>query len=172
VLEMDLAVFGFFAALGSSTSAYLAAKGVRDAEESLSSLLRYLEGGSVLYYPQLASVSTYQLFIEVVCEEMEWLPFYPGSPQSAAHGEHGNVMGMVGKVEKQAGIIVALQVCSMWVDSFLQHSTWVQQPQGILSATFLQKRSVFFHGLPLSYSDATGQFIFWRLSECSQFNSD
>ncbi|KAH9542515.1 hypothetical protein CY35_13G011400 [Sphagnum magellanicum] len=139
VLEMDLAVFGFFAALGSSTSAYLAAKGVRDAEESLSSLLRYLEGGSVLYYPQLASVSTYQLFIEVVCEEMEWLPFYPGSPQSAAHGEHGNVMGMVGKVEKQAGIIVALQVCSMWVDSFLQHSTWVQQPQGILSATFLQK---------------------------------
>jgi hypothetical protein len=40
VLEMDLAVFGFFAALGSSTSAYLAAKGVRDAEESLSSLLR------------------------------------------------------------------------------------------------------------------------------------
>ncbi|CAM6050673.1 unnamed protein product [Sphagnum compactum] len=141
VLEMDLAVFGFFAALGSSTSAYLAAKGVRDAEESLSSLFRYLEGGSVLYYPQLASVSTYQLFIEVVCEEMEWLPFYPGSPQSAAHGEHGNVMGMVGKVEKQAGIIVALQVCSMWVDSFLQHSTWVQQPQGILSATFLQKRS-------------------------------
>ncbi len=103
---------------------------------------------------------------------MEWLPFYPGSPQSAAHGEHGNVMGMVGKVEKQAGIIVALQVCSMWVDSFLQHSTWVQQPQGILSATFLQKRSVFFHGLPLSYSDATGRFIFWRLSECSQFNSD
>ncbi|CAN5957392.1 unnamed protein product [Sphagnum jensenii] len=141
VLEMDLAVFGFFAALGSSTSAYLAAKGVRDAEESLSSLLSYLEGGSVLYYPQLASVSTYQLFIEVVCEEMEWLPFYPGSPQSAAHGEHGNVMGMVGKVEKQAGIIVALQVCSMWVDSFLQQSTWVQQPQGILSATFLQKRS-------------------------------
>ncbi|CAK9200674.1 unnamed protein product [Sphagnum troendelagicum] len=139
VLEMDLAVFGFFAALGSSTSAYLAAKGVRDAEESLSSLLSYLEGGSVLYYPQLASVSTYQLFIEVVCEEMEWLPFYPGSPQSAAHGEHGNVMGMVGKVEKQAGIIVALQVCSMWVDSFLQQSTWVQQPQGILSATFLQK---------------------------------
>jgi hypothetical protein len=99
---------------------------------------------------------------------MEWLPFYPGSPQSAAHGEHGNVMGMVGKVEKQAGIIVALQVCSMWVDSFLRHSTWVQQPQGILSATFLQKRSVFFHHLPLSYPDATGQFIFWRLAECSQ----
>jgi hypothetical protein len=42
-------------------------------------------------------------------------------------------------VEKQARIIVALQVCSMWVDSFLQHSTWVQQPQGNLSATFLLK---------------------------------
>jgi hypothetical protein len=65
VLERDLAMFGFFAALGRSTSAYLAAKGVRDSEESISSLLRYLEGGSVLFYAQLASVSTYQLFIEV-----------------------------------------------------------------------------------------------------------
>jgi hypothetical protein len=40
VLERDLAMFGFFAALGRSTSAYLAAKGVRDSEESISSLLR------------------------------------------------------------------------------------------------------------------------------------
>ena len=40
VLERDLAVFGFFATLGRSTRAYLAAKGVSDSEESLSSLLR------------------------------------------------------------------------------------------------------------------------------------
>ena len=40
VFERDLAVFGFFATLGRSTRAYLAAKGVSDSEESLSSLLR------------------------------------------------------------------------------------------------------------------------------------
>ncbi|CAM6031588.1 unnamed protein product [Sphagnum compactum] len=152
VLERDLAMFGFFAALGRSTSAYLAAKGVRDSEESISSLLRYLEGGSVLFYAQLASVSTYQLFIEVVCEEMEWLPFYPGSPQMGAHEEHDNVKARISKAEKQAAIAVALQVCSMWVDSFVRHSSWVQQPQGIRSSTFLQKRSVFVP-LRLSHSE-------------------
>jgi hypothetical protein len=51
VLEMDLAVFGFFAALGSSTSAYLAAKGVRDAEESLSILLRYVVLTKCIQFP-------------------------------------------------------------------------------------------------------------------------
>ncbi|CAM6050274.1 unnamed protein product [Sphagnum compactum] len=152
VLERDLAMFGFFAALGRSTSAYLAAKGVRDSEESISSLLRYLEGGSVLFYAQLASVSTYQLFIEVVCEEMEWLPFYPGSPQMGAHEGHDNVKARISKAEKQAAIAVALQVCSMWVDSFVRHSSWVQQPQGIRSSTFLQKRSVFVP-LRLSHSE-------------------
>ncbi|CAM6027488.1 unnamed protein product [Sphagnum balticum] len=152
VLERDLAMFGFFAALGRSTSAYLAAKGVRDSEESISSLLRYLEGGSVLFYAQLASVSTYQLFIEVVCEEMEWLPFYPGSPQTGAHEEHDNVKARISKAEKQAAIAVALQVCSMWVDSFVRHSSWVQQPQGIRSSTFLQKRSAFVP-LRLSHSE-------------------
>ncbi|CAK9873735.1 unnamed protein product [Sphagnum jensenii] len=154
VLERDLAMFGFFAALGRSTSAYLAAKGVRDSEESISSLLRYLEGGSVLFYAQLASVSTYQLFIEVVCEEMEWLPFYPGSPQMGAHEEHDNVKARISKAEKQAAIAVALQVCSMWVDSFVRHSSWVQQPQGIRSSTFLQKRSAFVP-LRLSHSEDT-----------------
>lgn len=40
VLEMDLAVFGFFAVLGRNTRAYLASKGVSDSEESVESLLR------------------------------------------------------------------------------------------------------------------------------------
>lgn len=29
------------------------------------SLFRYLIGGSVLYYPQLSSISSYQLYVEV-----------------------------------------------------------------------------------------------------------
>lgn len=41
MLEKDLATFGFFVALGRSTRAYLAGKGVGDSEESLASLLRF-----------------------------------------------------------------------------------------------------------------------------------
>jgi hypothetical protein len=36
----DFVMFGFFTGLGRSTSAYLAARGVRDTEESLSRLLK------------------------------------------------------------------------------------------------------------------------------------
>lgn len=41
-LQQDLGLFGFFVALGRSTRAYLASRGVGDSEESLASLLRYL----------------------------------------------------------------------------------------------------------------------------------
>lgn len=40
-LQKDLGLFGFFVALGRSTRAYLASRGVGDSEESLASLLRY-----------------------------------------------------------------------------------------------------------------------------------
>jgi hypothetical protein len=41
-LQKDLGLLGFFVALGRSTRAYLASRGVGDSEESLASLLRYL----------------------------------------------------------------------------------------------------------------------------------
>ncbi|MCO5561437.1 hypothetical protein L7F22_015058 [Adiantum nelumboides] len=76
VLEQDLAVFGFFAALGRRTQSFLSANGSVVADERVAGLLRYLIGGSTLFYPQLASLNTYKFFVEVVCEEMDWLPFY------------------------------------------------------------------------------------------------
>jgi hypothetical protein len=73
-----------------------------------------------------------------------------------AHEEHDNVKARISKADKQAAIAVALQVCSMWVDSFVQHSLWLQQPQGIRSSTFLQKRSAFVP-LRLSHSEGTAE---------------
>lgn len=142
VLEMDLAVFGFFAVLGRNTRAYLASKGVSDSEESVESLLRYMEGGSVLFYPQLATIPVYQLFIEVVCEEMDWLPFYPVTTAVINHGAHeenDKVKSEVGKVEKLLAIAVAAQVCSIWLKSFVEHNVWIRQPEGVRAATFLSK---------------------------------
>nr|XP_024356431.1 uncharacterized protein LOC112272673 isoform X2 [Physcomitrium patens] len=142
ILEKDLAVFGFFAVLGRRTRAYLASKGVSVSEESLENLLRYLEGGSVLFYPQLAKIPVYQLFIEVVCEEMEWLPFYPVSATAVsldAHEEDSEVKSRVGKVEKLLAIAVSAQVCSLWVKNFVEHNVWIRQPEGTRAATFLLK---------------------------------
>ncbi|KAJ7976166.1 LETM1-like protein [Quillaja saponaria] len=77
VLEKDLAIFGFFIALGRSTQSFLSANGFVNMHEPVGDFIRYLIGGSVLYYPQLSSISSYQLYVEVVCEELDWLPFYP-----------------------------------------------------------------------------------------------
>ncbi|GMP49808.1 hypothetical protein CsSME_00016662 [Camellia sinensis var. sinensis] len=69
VLERDLAIFGFFIALGRSTQSFLSANGFDVIDEPIEGFLRYLIGGSVLYYPQLSSISSYQLYVEVSVSE-------------------------------------------------------------------------------------------------------
>lgn len=81
--------------------------------------------------------------LQVVCEEMEWLRFYPLSLSllvRETHGGKGKVKAGIGKAEKLLAIAVAVQVCSSWVNSFTQHSTWVQQPEGFRASAFLAKR--------------------------------
>jgi hypothetical protein len=61
VLEReDFVMFGFFTGLGRSTSAYLAARGVRDMEESLSRLLK-----------SVVLVKCIQLFLHALCEPIK-----------------------------------------------------------------------------------------------------
>jgi hypothetical protein len=88
-LKSDLAIFGFFVALGRSTRLFLTSKGASE-DEAMGGLLRYFEGGGVLFYPELARLPLYQLFVEVVCEEMQWLPFYPGEEQGLGVSDHGH----------------------------------------------------------------------------------
>lgn len=81
------------------------------------------------------------IIMQVVCEEMAWLSFYPGTSPITGHGEeHDKVKTGVSKVDKQRSIALAVQVCSLWVDSFVLNSAWVQQPEGVRAASFLQKR--------------------------------
>ena len=60
VLEKDLAVFGFFIALGRSTRSFLLTNGFDTLDDPIEDFIRYLIGGSILYYPQLSSISSYQ----------------------------------------------------------------------------------------------------------------
>lgn len=77
------------------------------------------------------------LLLQVVCEEMDWLPFYP-VPSSAEHLFHGHNEPST-SLNLEA-IIKALDQCSRWIGDFMKYSTWVQQPAGARARAFLSKR--------------------------------
>ncbi|OVA14422.1 LETM1-like [Macleaya cordata] len=150
VLEKDLAIFGFFIALGRSTQSFLFANNFDVIDDPIESFIRYLIGGSVLYYPQLSSISSYQLYVEVVCEELEWLPFYPvdeGSvKRSRSHSSKGN------GPPNAAAIPQVLDVCSYWMQSFIKYSKWLENPSNIKAAAFLSRGNFFVVlWLPLTF---------------------
>ncbi|KAG7958289.1 hypothetical protein I3843_10G012900 [Carya illinoinensis] len=137
VLERDLAIFGFFIALGRSTKSFLSASGYDVIDDPIEGFIRYLIGGSVLYYPQLSSISSYQLYVEVVCEELDWLPFYPGN--IGTQGQlHGHKSKREGPPNAEA-ISLIIDVCSHWMQSFIKHSKWLEKPSNVKAAKFLSR---------------------------------
>ncbi|XP_047979639.1 uncharacterized protein LOC125221552 isoform X3 [Salvia hispanica] len=136
VLERDLAIFGFFIALGRSTQSFLFSNGFETMDDPLQGLIRHLIGGSVLYYPQLSAISSYQLYVEVVCEELDWLPFYPGfSSNSKRTFGHKHIEGP----PNAEAIPLVLDVCSYWIESFIKYSKWLENLSNVKAAKFLSK---------------------------------
>lgn len=136
VLDKDLAIFGFFIALARRTQSFLSANNFEEVPKPIEGLIRYLIGGSVLYYPQLSSISSYQLYVEVVCEELDWLPFYPGD-MDTQKGSHGH-KSKQGPPNDEA-VPVVLDVCSHWVQSFIKYSKWLENPSNVKAARFLSR---------------------------------
>ncbi|KAM1523970.1 hypothetical protein ACFXTH_008478 [Malus domestica] len=137
VLERDLAIFGFFIALGRSTQSFLSANGFDVLAEPIGGFVRLLIGGSILYYPQLSSISSYQLYVEVVCEELDWLPFFPGI-SSTPKQSHGRKSKWEGPPNYEA-IPQALEVCFQWMQSFIKYSKWLEDPSNVKAARFLSR---------------------------------
>ncbi|XP_062002895.1 uncharacterized protein LOC133720547 [Rosa rugosa] len=137
VLERDLAIFGFFIALGRSTQSYLSANGFDVLDDPLEGYVRFLIGGSVLYYPQLSSISSYQLYVEVVCEELDWLQFYPGNSGTPKQS-HGHKSKWEGPPNAEA-IPQVLDVCFHWMQSFIKYSKWLESPSNVKAARFLSR---------------------------------
>ncbi|XP_050381776.1 uncharacterized protein LOC126798767 isoform X2 [Argentina anserina] len=137
VLERDLAIFGFFIALGRSTQSFLSANGFDVLDDPLEGYVRFLIGGSVLYYPQLSSISSYQLYVEVVCEELDWLQFYPGYSNTPKQS-HGHKSKREGPPNAEA-IPQVLGVCSHWMQSFIKYSKWLESPSNVKAARFLSR---------------------------------
>ncbi|KAH9609294.1 hypothetical protein KSS87_014836 [Heliosperma pusillum] len=137
VLEKDLAIFGFFVALGRSTRSFLAANGYDKIDEPVECFIRYFVSGCVLYYPQLSPISSYELYVEVVCEELDWLPFYPGYSNTLKN-THGHEKKSDSPPNPEA-VQKALDVCSRWTRVFIKHSKWVENPSNVKAARFLSK---------------------------------
>ncbi|GAQ91745.1 Putative LETM1-like protein [Klebsormidium nitens] len=139
-LKTDLAIFGFFVALGRSTRLFLSAKGAAE-DEAMGGLLRYFEGGGVLFYPELARLPLFQLFVEVVCEEMQWLPFYPGEELSAGSGDHGHggaALPLASRAERAAALAKAAATCQRWLEDFEAHSRHLRSHPQSRAARFLR----------------------------------
>ncbi|KAM4111162.1 hypothetical protein ACJW30_05G047200 [Castanea mollissima] len=60
----SFATLGIFAYLGKSTRMFLSRMGIKDLDEHVKDFLSYLECGSLFVYPELSSISVYQLFME------------------------------------------------------------------------------------------------------------
>ncbi|KVH96891.1 hypothetical protein Ccrd_001017, partial [Cynara cardunculus var. scolymus] len=54
---------GFFIALGRRTQLFLYVNNFEAVPKPIEGLIRYLVGGSVIYYLQLSSISSYQLYV-------------------------------------------------------------------------------------------------------------
>uniref|UniRef100_A0A0E0QKD6 Uncharacterized protein n=1 Tax=Oryza rufipogon TaxID=4529 RepID=A0A0E0QKD6_ORYRU len=106
VLEKDLAIFGFFIALGRSTQTYLSSNRLTNLDDSINDI--------------------------VVCEELEWLPFYSGDVPAAT---------IEGREDVHKGEIISrvLNVCSYWMTSFIKYSSWLENPSNVKAARFLSK---------------------------------
>jgi hypothetical protein len=72
--------------------------------------------------------------VQVVCEELEWLPFYNDDVLSAKTDTEGRE-----EVPKGEVISRVLNVCSYWMTSFTKYSSWLENPSNVKAAKFLSK---------------------------------
>lgn len=79
---------------------------------------------------------------QVVCEELDWLPFYPGS-----NGTFKRTIVHKRKEEcppNPEAIPLVLDVCSHWIQSFIKYSKWLENPSNVKAARFLSKGYLSF----------------------------
>ncbi|KAG1342325.1 hypothetical protein COCNU_05G005540 [Cocos nucifera] len=73
--------------------------------------------------------------IEVVCEELEWLPFYQRSLSNPTLDDKDKRDGS----PREEAITRSLNVCSYWMTSFIKYSKWLENPSNIKAARFLSR---------------------------------
>lgn len=78
----SLAILGLFAYLGRRTRLHLSKMGIRDVDEQVKDFLSFLECGIIFIYPGFSTVPMYQMFMEMIIDEIGWLDFYASQTAS------------------------------------------------------------------------------------------
>lgn len=126
-VENSLATLGLFAYLGRETRLFLAEMKIKDLDEQIKNFLSYLECGSLFFYPEFDSLPKYQLFIEVVTDEIRWLDFYaPLKCKFYQEGRRSKQQAI--QAEKEIILYTVLTVCYDVFSGFAHFSSSTQQP--------------------------------------------
>ncbi|KAL3528717.1 hypothetical protein ACH5RR_008039 [Cinchona calisaya] len=127
VQENSLATLGLFAYLGRQTRLYLSRMGIKDLDGQTKDFLSYLECGSFVIYPELSTLSEYQLFMEVVTDEIGWLHFYPAASFEWCQDRRRSKQHAI-QAEKEIVLYKVLTTCYDVISGFAHYSHSTQQP--------------------------------------------
>ncbi|CAL5443923.1 unnamed protein product [Camellia sinensis] len=138
VQENSLATLGLFAFLGRETRSFLLRMGIKDLDEQVKDFLSYLECGSLFIYPEFSSLSEYQLFMEVVTDEIGWLDFYSSFP-SIFNQERRRSKQRAIQAEKEIILNTVFTVCYDVFSGFAHFTSSTQQPLDANLLAFLHQ---------------------------------
>ncbi|CAI7875145.1 unnamed protein product, partial [Closterium sp. NIES-53] len=110
----------------------------------------HFEGAIIFTFPQLDNISKYQGLVEVLREELAWLPLLPPlsskrhpdlepsslSPRSAQRQWHRQ------RRRRRRAVLVGKEVCGMWARDWERHSSWLLQQPDSRAAAFMAQGMV------------------------------
>lgn len=134
--ETTLATLGIFAFLGRETRLFLSEMNIKDLDEQTKDFLSYLECGSLYIYPEFSSLPDYQLFIEVVIEEIGWLDFYSPLRLKFHHDGRRSRQHAI-QAEKEIILYTVLTVCYDVFSGYAHYTSSSQQPMNANLLSFL-----------------------------------
>ncbi|KAM7471762.1 hypothetical protein LguiA_009945 [Lonicera macranthoides] len=136
VQENTLATLGLFAYLGKETRLFLSGMNINDLDEQVKDFLSYLECGSLIIYPEFSSLPEYQLFMEVVTDEIGWLDFYAAF-NSKFYQEGRRSKQQAIQAEKEIILYTVFTACYDVISGFAHFSNSTQQPLDAKLLSFL-----------------------------------
>ncbi|XP_076902734.1 uncharacterized protein LOC143557580 [Bidens hawaiensis] len=131
-----LATLGIFAFLGRETRLFLSEMNIKDLDEHIKDFLSYLECGSLYICPEFSSLPAYQLFIEVVIDEIGWLDFYAPLRSKFHHDGRRSRQHAI-QAEKEIILYTVLTVCYDVYSGYAHYTNSSQQPMDANLLSFL-----------------------------------
>ncbi|KAK1416857.1 hypothetical protein QVD17_25974 [Tagetes erecta] len=169
--EIALATLGIFAFLGRETRLFLSEMNIKDLDEQIKDFLGYLECGSLHICPEFSSLPEYQLFIEVVIDEIGWLDFYAPLRSKFHHDGRRSRQHAI-QAEKEIILYTVLTVCYDVFSGYAHYSNSSQQPMDANMLSFLLRSQTLLSYCLEEYwaaYDKSGELM--KFSEqCAQSN--